>query len=92
MNTPTNSYGSGIRVSPSRSVTFGEANVLSPLSTNVLPDLKTGEEPKGNSLATNKMIPRKYTDAEIERRRELGLCFKCDERFKPGHRCMRKQL
>ena len=43
------------------------------------------------SSAASQTIPRKYTDAEIERRRELGLCFKCDEKFRPGHRC-KKQL
>ncbi|XP_028796878.1 uncharacterized protein LOC114752313 [Neltuma alba] len=39
-----------------------------------------------------KSVPKKLTDAEIERRRELGLCFKCDEKFRPGHRCKKKQL
>ena len=29
---------------------------------------------------------------EIERRREQGLCFKCDERYRPEHRCKKKQL
>ncbi|XP_028768491.1 uncharacterized protein LOC114726095 [Neltuma alba] len=41
---------------------------------------------------TSKMVPKKLTDAEIERRCELGLCFKCDEKFRPGHRCKKKQL
>ena len=88
----SDSYGSGIRVAPSRSVTFGETNVLNPINHNVMSDLKARDETKGSTFANNKLIPRKYTDAEIERRRELGLCFKCDERFKPGHRCKRKQL
>lgn len=35
---------------------------------------------------------RRYTNAEIERRRELGLCFKCDEKLKPGHCFQKKQL
>lgn len=36
-----------------------------------------------------KMSPtlKKLTEEEILKRREQGLCFKCDERFSPGHRC-----
>ena len=40
-----------------------------------------------SSSFTNHSVPRKFTDAEIERRREMSLCFKCDERYYPGHRC-----
>ena len=48
------------------------------------------DNPSGASMIRN--VPRKFTDAEIERRREQGLCFKCDERYRPGHRCKKKQL
>ncbi|KAK9186598.1 hypothetical protein WN944_017986 [Citrus x changshan-huyou] len=30
---------------------------------------------------------RRLTAAEMQTRRAQGLCFNCDERFKPGHRC-----
>lgn len=35
---------------------------------------------------------RHLTDAEIARKRQLGLCFKCDEKFGPNHKCKNKQL
>jgi hypothetical protein len=28
----------------------------------------------------------------MQKRREKGLCFNCNERFTPGHRCAIKQL
>ncbi|XP_061968341.1 uncharacterized protein LOC133691764 [Populus nigra] len=35
---------------------------------------------------------RRITTQEARERREKGLCFYCDEKFKPGHRCERPQL
>ena len=35
---------------------------------------------------------RRITGQEARERREKGLCFYCDERFVPGHRCSRPQL
>lgn len=32
------------------------------------------------------------TEEEIQHRWSKGLCFKCDEKFGPGHRCKNKQL
>ncbi|CAA0811545.1 Unknown protein, partial [Striga hermonthica] len=32
-------------------------------------------------------VVKKLTLEEIKRRREKGLCFKCEEKFMPGHRC-----
>lgn len=32
---------------------------------------------------------RTLTQAQIEERRAKGLCFRCDEKFTPGHRCAR---
>lgn len=38
-------------------------------------------------------ITRKHlSEAEINRRRELGLCFKCEEKFEPNHMCKNKRL
>nr|GMD52624.1 Retrovirus-related Pol polyprotein from transposon 297 [Ipomoea batatas] len=37
---------------------------------------------------TNTTLPiRKFSVAEIRERRDKGLCFHCDERYSPGHRC-----
>ncbi|KAL9460236.1 hypothetical protein AB3S75_003442 [Citrus x aurantiifolia] len=33
------------------------------------------------------LLIRCLTTAEMQTRRAQGLCFNCDERFKPGHRC-----
>ncbi|CAA0810632.1 Unknown protein, partial [Striga hermonthica] len=32
-------------------------------------------------------VVKQLTPEEINRRREKGLCFKCEEKFMPGHRC-----
>lgn len=32
------------------------------------------------------------TDEEYQRKREKGLCFRCDKKFTPAHRCKNKQL
>jgi hypothetical protein len=33
---------------------------------------------------------RRLTPAELQSRRERGLCYNCDDRFQPGHRCRRQ--
>ncbi|GJX34428.1 hypothetical protein Tco_0245985 [Tanacetum coccineum] len=30
---------------------------------------------------------RRMTESELKERRDKGLCFRCEEKFKPGHRC-----
>ena len=32
----------------------------------------------------------KLTEQEIQKRREKGLCFSCNEKFGPGHRCKKE--
>ena len=32
------------------------------------------------------------TETEIQNKRAKGLCFRCDEKFSPGHRCKDKSL
>ncbi|XP_054820707.1 uncharacterized protein LOC129319639 [Prosopis cineraria] len=34
---------------------------------------------------------RKITPAEMQIRREKGLCYTCDEKFSPNHKCMNRQ-
>lgn len=34
---------------------------------------------------------RRLSQAEMEDRRSRGLCFFCDEKFVPGHKCMAKR-
>lgn len=47
--------------------------------------------PSSSSTASVKRRPnstlKRLTQAKIIKRREQGMCFKCDERFSPGHIC-----
>lgn len=36
--------------------------------------------------------PKKLSWEELKRKRSLGLCFSCDERYTPGHKCRKSQL
>ncbi|KAA0032325.1 Ty3/gypsy retrotransposon protein [Cucumis melo var. makuwa] len=35
---------------------------------------------------------RRWTDSELQARRDKGLCYRCDEPFSKGHRCKNKEL
>ena len=39
-----------------------------------------------------KVAIRRFINAEIQQRREKGLCYRCDEKYSPGHRCKRREL
>ncbi|KAH9648047.1 retrotrans gag domain-containing protein [Citrus sinensis] len=48
---------------------------------------------KVNQNASNSTIPfRRITNQEARERQANGLCYYCDEKFVPGHRCQRPQL
>lgn len=38
------------------------------------------------------MQVRRLTDAKIAKKRSLGLCYRCDEKYSPTHRCKNRQL
>ncbi|XXG54039.1 hypothetical protein AAC387_Pa03g2016 [Persea americana] len=40
-------------------------------------------------LTTQALAIKKLSYAELKERRDKGLCFNCDEKFGPGHRCRR---
>lgn len=44
------------------------------------------------SSAASNFHRKRMSDAEINRRRELSLCFKCEEKFGPNHKCKNRQL
>lgn len=52
---------------------------------------QTVNHPGGSSVSTQ-YSRRRMSDAEYNRRRELGLCFRCEEKYGPNHRCKNKQL
>ena len=35
---------------------------------------------------------KRLTETEIQDKRAKGVCFRCDEKFSPGHRCKDKSL
>nr|GEU34275.1 ankyrin repeat-containing protein [Tanacetum cinerariifolium] len=41
----------------------------------------------GGQTSNTKEHFRRMTESELEERRAKGLCFRCEEKFKPGHRC-----
>lgn len=60
-----------------------------------IPENKMGGASEGKTLHN---APRKFPSGvrrlpwdEMQKRREQGLCFNCDEKFTPGHRCKTKQ-
>lgn len=42
--------------------------------------------PKQVTMSTS-ITMRKMSPAELQDRRKQGLCYNCDEKFSPGHRC-----
>ncbi|XP_065866587.1 cation/H(+) antiporter 2-like [Euphorbia lathyris] len=61
-------------------------------SSNVAPGiLGPPPVPRGNP-SLNPLVVRRITNQEAKEHREKGLCYYCDEKFVPGHRCKRPQL
>nr|GMD05953.1 Transposon Ty3-G Gag-Pol polyprotein [Ipomoea batatas] len=57
---------------------------------NALPPGKTNAReflPAPMAQPTPALPIRKYTAAEIREKRDKGLCFRCDQKYFPGHRC-----
>jgi hypothetical protein len=54
---------------------------------NTIPSSSTNP-PNPNQQRTTPI--KRLTPAELQSRRERGLCYNCDERFQPGHRCRRQ--
>ncbi|CAA0824986.1 Unknown protein, partial [Striga hermonthica] len=52
---------------------------------------RTESKPMGETVRTTSNI-RRLTDEEMQRRREKGLCYSCNEKFMPGHRCKGKEV
>ncbi|CAA0830058.1 Unknown protein, partial [Striga hermonthica] len=68
----------------------GRADARYPKTRRAQPDasdMVPSGRPPDNSRPTNSTRPpvKHLTLEEIRRRREKGLCFKCEERFTPGH-------
>ncbi|XP_050908813.1 uncharacterized protein LOC127122537 [Lathyrus oleraceus] len=48
--------------------------------------------PQRNTLPQTPFPIKRLNPTEMQQRRTQGLCFNCDERFHPGHRCKSKQF
>lgn len=71
-----------------------------------LRDDQLQKQKKGSGFSTSKphsfrptttrdsstLTPKKLSCDEIKTKRSLGLCFSCDERYMPGHKCRQSQL
>lgn len=44
-----------------------------------------------NTYKTNGRVKR-LKNAEIAKKRELGLCYRCDKKYNPSHHCKNRQL
>jgi hypothetical protein len=38
-------------------------------------------------MRNRSLVIKKLSQAELKERRDKGLCFNCDDKFSPGHRC-----
>lgn len=41
---------------------------------------------------SSQQVPKRLSWEEMRRKRSLGLCFSCDEKYTQGHRCRTSQL
>lgn len=48
---------------------------------------KSSQTPGSGSFRNNYPPTRRLNEVEMKDRREKGLCFNCDEKFRPGHHC-----
>ncbi|KAJ9559068.1 hypothetical protein OSB04_013682 [Centaurea solstitialis] len=60
-----------------------------------LGEIKGGSVPissdKSSVMKSNSEF-RRLSEQEVQHRRALGLCYRCDEKFSPGHKCKKKEL
>ncbi|OIT20429.1 hypothetical protein A4A49_62062, partial [Nicotiana attenuata] len=51
------------------------------------PPSLSSHSPSASLPGVGRVPFKKLTQAEIQRKRELNLCFNCDEKYQKGHRC-----
>jgi len=57
------------------------------------PETRNTNPPYNPNFNRRPSIPiKRLTPAQMQERREKGLCYNCDEKFQPGHRCNRPRL
>nr|KAJ0196575.1 hypothetical protein LSAT_V11C700342890 [Lactuca sativa] len=63
-----------------------------PIKTTIYP---SNSRPRSSSsyLPNNRPTKiRRLTDRELQSKKAKGLCYRCDEKWNPGHRCKKKEL
>ena len=66
------------KLKPTRPPTY--TTVLNPINTNINRPQST--QPTPHTLPIKRLSP-----TQMQKRRALGLCYNCDEKFLPGHKC-----
>lgn len=62
---------------------------------NTKPAMTSGFSRSENIHSPNEKqgtTPKRLSWEELKKKRSLGLCFSCDERYTPGHRCKQPQV
>lgn len=54
--------------------------------------IKSASTSANKAATPNSQHIKRLSYAEMWARMEKGLCYNCDEMFKPGHKCMQQQL
>ncbi|KAH0693545.1 hypothetical protein KY285_020642 [Solanum tuberosum] len=75
------------RFPPSASGSQYKNNSYSSFSRGVRSKNDYNQDKKETSLSLNKNNNKILSSTEINERRQKGLCFFCDEKFFPGHKC-----
>jgi hypothetical protein len=79
----------------------GSQNYTKMATTSNIPRITAPNQPDNRSLTPSypsnlnqrSSIPiKRLTPAQMQEMREKGLCYNCDEKFQPGHRCNRPRL
>lgn len=72
---------------------FGSSNLPHFLQNSSTPSAGLlGPSPTQKKLTTTATPVQRISGQEARERREKGLCFYCDEKYAPGHRCQRPQF
>lgn len=78
---PNNNRNSFQGTSNSRGPSY--SNSFKQQSSNSLPSISTGSNAGSSSTTSIKRL----TTTEIKARRKKGLCYYCDEKYQPNHKC-----
>ena len=86
-NSSNTNRGVNLTISPPKPYSSGFSNSTSSSSRSPLPPLLLTPP----NIEPSPQVKR-MSSAEMALRREKGLCYFCDEKFSPSHRCAHKQL